>query len=123
MTDSTTTPRPITTGPLAGSRKVHVAGRLHPQLRVPMREITLGPTTSGRGGAAQVVEENAPVLVYDTSGPYTDETITVDVRQGLPTVRLPWILERSDSGEIEGRAYVPADDGRSTAPAGAAQPL
>ncbi|MBV9110916.1 MAG: hypothetical protein JO306_16025, partial [Gemmatimonadetes bacterium] len=88
MADTDVSPPPITTGPLAGSRKVHVPGRLHPELRVPMREIALQPTMSGsRGGERAVIEENAPVTVYDTSGPYTDDRLSVDVRQGLPALR------------------------------------
>ena len=62
MTQPTSSPPPITTGPLQGSHKVHLAGRLHPELRVPMREIALSPTTTGRGSEQRVLEENAPLL-------------------------------------------------------------
>ena len=113
----------VTTGPLPGSRKAHVAGRVHPDLRVPMREIGLSPTLERRGGAeVRVLEENAPLLVYDTSGPYTDPAAEIDVRRGLPPVRARWIEERGDSEEVEGRAYRPADDGRRAAAAGLPNP-
>jgi phosphomethylpyrimidine synthase len=106
------TPSRVTTGPLPGSRKVYVSGSLHADMRVPMREIALTPTLSGRGAEQRVVEENPPLLVYDTSGPYTDGAAEIDVRRGLPPLRARWIAERSDSEEVAGRAYLPLDDGR-----------
>ncbi len=112
VTHDPSSPSRVTTGPLPGSHKVYVPGSLHPNLRVPMREIALSPTLAGRGAEQRVVEENSPLLVYDTSGPYTDETAAIDVRQGLPPLRAPWIAERGDSEEIVGRAYRPDDDGR-----------
>jgi phosphomethylpyrimidine synthase len=74
--------------PLPGSRKVYVNGPRG--MRVPMRETTLHPTRGMRGEA----ELNAPLAVYDTSGPYTDPEAVIDLRQGLPELRRPWILER-----------------------------
>ncbi|EPB65730.1 ThiC family protein, partial [Ancylostoma ceylanicum] len=59
---------------------------------VAMREITLHPTKLSSGG----IEENPPITVYDTSGPYTDENIEIDVRKGLPRLREQWILDRND---------------------------
>ena len=103
----------LTIGPLPGSRKVYVPGHLHPELRVPLREIALTPTLSGRGSEQRVVEENPPLLVYDTSGPYTDPTATIDVRQGLSPLRQPWIEGRGDSEQVDGRRYLPTDDGRA----------
>jgi phosphomethylpyrimidine synthase len=105
-------PSRVTTGPLPGSRRVYVPGTIHPDLLVPMREIALTPTLSRRGAEQRIVEENPPLLVYDTSGPYTDEAAAIDVRQGLPPLRARWIAERGDSEEILGRAYRPDDDGR-----------
>src|SRR5262245_54470916 len=70
------------------STRVYLPGSLHPDVRVPMREIRLSPTHGHNGGPA---EENPPLRVYDTSGPYTDPAITIDVRQGLPRLREPWI--------------------------------
>jgi phosphomethylpyrimidine synthase len=71
-----------------------------------MREITLTPT-SGRFGS----EENPPVRVYDTSGPYTEPAVVTDVSQGLPPVRRNWILERGDVEEYDGREVRPRDNG------------
>ena len=73
------------------SRKVYTAGRLHPDVRVPHREIALSPTHIHNSDRT---EPNAPLRVYDTSGPYTDPDVAVDVRQGLSPLRAPWILER-----------------------------
>ncbi|MCL6633969.1 MAG: phosphomethylpyrimidine synthase ThiC [Alicyclobacillus herbarius] len=87
------------------SRKVYVTGS-RPDIRVPFREIVLSPTT-GRFGE----QENPPLRVYDTSGPYGDPAVTTDVRRGLPPLRRPWVLERGDVEEYEGRALTPADDG------------
>ncbi|HZT08127.1 MAG TPA: phosphomethylpyrimidine synthase ThiC [Chloroflexota bacterium] len=87
------------------SRKVYVSGS-RPDIRVPMREVTLDPTT-GRYGD----EPNAPVRVYDTSGPYTDPEVETDVRRGLPALRRSWILERGDVEEYAGREVQPRDDG------------
>ena len=73
------------------SKKVYVPGTLFPDVRVPMREIALTPTRGIGGGPA---EENPPLRVYDTSGPYTDPTVAIDIRQGLPRLREPWIRSR-----------------------------
>ena len=87
----------ITTQPLPASRKVYLDG---PQgIRVPMREVRLTPTKSFKNGAA---EENAPFLVYDTSGPYTDPDATIDIRRGIAPLRRPWIITRGDVGELPG---------------------
>ncbi|MGE5278114.1 MAG: phosphomethylpyrimidine synthase ThiC [Acidobacteriota bacterium] len=81
--------------PLPGSRKVYVSGPRG--LRVPFREITLHPT---RGLQGQT-EINAPLRVYDTSGPYTDPEAPIDLRQGLPELRRPWILARGQYDETD----------------------
>ena len=75
------------------SRKVYKEGS-RPDIRVPFREVTLTPTT-GRFGN----EENAPLDLYDTSGPYSDESVQLDLRKGLPPLRGKWILERGDVEE------------------------
>ena len=62
-----------------------------------MREISLTPTETDEG-----VEENAPVFVYDTSGPYSDPSVSIDVRQGLADVRSPWIVDRDDTEILSG---------------------
>src|SRR5512147_1167621 len=81
----------VTRGPLPGSRKVVIDG-------VPFREVPLS------GG-------EAPVRLYDTSGPYTDESAVIDIEKGLPPRRREWILARGDVEEYEGRARKPEDDG------------
>ncbi|MGE7092460.1 phosphomethylpyrimidine synthase ThiC [Lysinibacillus sp. NPDC048646] len=88
-----------------GSKKVYVEGS-RPDILVPMREITLSPTTGSFGE-----EENAPVRVYDTSGPYTDPTYNVDITKGLPNLRRAWIRERGDVEAYEGRKMKPEDNG------------
>ncbi|WP_458526883.1 phosphomethylpyrimidine synthase ThiC [Onishia taeanensis] len=82
--------------PLPGSRKVYVKGS-RPDLRVPFREIALSPTATSDG-----VESNPPLLVYDTSGPYTDPDVTIDLRRGLAALREAWIDERDDTEWLEG---------------------
>ena len=85
----------ITRRPFPGSRKVYLAGALHPDLRVGMREIALSPTRVG----GKLVP-NDPITVYDTSGPFTDPELDVDVRRGLDPIRLPWIHARNDVEEL-----------------------
>lgn len=82
--------------PLPNSRKVYVTGS-RPDIRVPMREITLTDTPVAFGA-----EKNPPIYVYDTSGPYTDPDAKIDIRSGLEPFRLPWILERNDTDELPG---------------------
>ncbi|MEQ6357568.1 phosphomethylpyrimidine synthase ThiC [Lysinibacillus sp. M3] len=88
-----------------GSKKVYVEGS-RPDILVPMREIALSPTTGSFGE-----EENAPVRVYDTSGPYTEPAHKVDITKGLPALRSAWIKERGDVEEYEGRTIKPEDNG------------
>ncbi|ODV54478.1 phosphomethylpyrimidine synthase ThiC [Lysinibacillus fusiformis] len=92
-----------------GSKKVYVEGS-RPDILVPMREITLSPTTGTFGD-----EENAPIRVYDTSGPYTDPVFHVDITKGLPALRSAWIQERGDVEEYGGRTIKPEDNGFSRA--------
>jgi phosphomethylpyrimidine synthase len=75
-------------------------------LRVPMREIVLTPTPAHLG-----TETNPPIRLYDTSGPYADDTITTDVHRGLSSLRRPWILARGDVDAYQGRDVRPQDDG------------
>jgi len=86
----------ITRGPLPASRKVYVAGALHPDLRVPLREISQTPTHVGQGEQRKAVP-NPPVLVYDTTGPYTDADAELDLTKGLPAIRASWIAARSSA--------------------------
>ena len=80
----------------AKSRKVHVTGS-RPDLKVPFREISLSDTPSSFGA-----EKNPPVMVYDTSGPYTDPDYLIDIRNGLPSLRSQWIDERNDTEFLDG---------------------
>ncbi|MBV6286433.1 phosphomethylpyrimidine synthase ThiC [Pseudomonas aegrilactucae] len=82
--------------PFTRSRKIYVQGS-RPDIQVPMREISLDDTPTDFGG-----ELNAPVLVYDTSGPYTDPTVQIDVRKGLGDVRSAWIDARGDTERLGG---------------------
>jgi len=81
--------------PLPRSRKIYVEGS-RPDVRVPMREIAQTDTPASFGA-----EANPPIVVYDTSGPYTDPDVSVDIRAGLPPLRLRWIEERVDTLELE----------------------
>ena len=90
----------VSTGPLPASRKIHVAGRRHPELLVAMREIDLSPAA-----------KEPPVRVYDPSGPYTDPAVAIDIRLGLAPLREPWIRARGDVEETAPRAVRPEDNG------------
>src|SRR5258708_754439 len=90
----------VTTGPLASSRKIFVTPDEAPDVRVPLREIIL---SEGAG------EPN--LSVYDTSGPYTDPTVTIDVNTGLSRNRTAWVKERGGVEEYEGRTVKPVDNG------------
>ncbi len=94
---------PETVQPFPNSRKVYETGS-RPDIRVPMREITVSDTHSSEG-----VEHNLPIFVYDTSGPYTDPDVSIDVRQGLPALRARWIEERGDTDELP---YLTSEYGR-----------
>src|ERR1700720_644384 len=98
---------PSAESPLPNSKKIYVSGNLHPDLRVPFREISLAPTKTMNGE----IEVNEPVRVYDTSGPWGDPGFSGNVEQGLPPLREKWIHDRGDVEEIEGRAVRPQDNG------------
>lgn len=91
----------ITRDPFPASRKVYVQGTLHPDVRVAMREISLSDSKPMFAEGEFKKEENAPVTVYDTSGPYTDPTMEIDVRKGIPRLRESWILGRGDVEQLE----------------------
>jgi phosphomethylpyrimidine synthase len=82
--------------PLPNSRKIYVEGS-RPDIRVPMREISQSDTSAAFGA-----EPNPPIYVYDTSGPYTDPEVAIDIRSGLSCPRTPWIAERGDTEELAG---------------------
>jgi phosphomethylpyrimidine synthase len=95
--------------PLPNSGRVYVSGKLHPELRVPFRQIKLSPTRSFNGHA----ETNPPVRVYDCSGPWGDSDFTGIVEHGLPALRSKWILARADVEQVPS-SYKPIP-GRSDA--------
>jgi phosphomethylpyrimidine synthase len=82
--------------PLPNARKIYAQGS-RPDLHVPMREVSQADTPASFGA-----ERNPPIFVYDTSGPYTDPAVKIDIRQGLAPVRLGWIRERGDTEELPG---------------------
>src|SRR3546814_13533260 len=92
----------VTTGPIRGSRKVHVASPtgsgIRPEILVAMREIDLDPHSG-----------EPSVRVYDTSGPTTDPNAQIDIGQGLPALPAAWIRTRGDAEEVAQRAFRPAD--------------
>ena len=90
----------VTTGPIRGSRKIHVESASFPGVRVAMREIALEPSSG-----------EPPVRVYDTSGPYTDDTASIDIAAGLPKLRRDWIMARGDVEEYDAREIKPEDNG------------
>ncbi len=99
-------------GPQSGDRlpnssRVYVTGQIHPEVRVPFREIKLNPTRTHSGGE----EANAPVQVYDCSGPWGDPDFKGNVEEGLPALRRDWILKRGDVKEYDGRVTNAQDNG------------
>lgn len=84
------------TQPFTGSKKVYVEGS-RPDIRVPMREISQDETHTDSGA-----EVNPPITVYDTSGPFTDPEVTIDLMKGMPDVRSAWIEERGDTELLDG---------------------
>ena len=95
----------VTTGPLPASGKVYVTPESAPDLRVPLREIELSAPAEPR------------VRVYDTTGPYTDANVVIDVRKGLARPRRAWVLERGGVEEYDGRPIQPIDNGNVKASA------
>src|SRR5262245_56137509 len=93
-------PFKVTTGPLPASQKLYSPAPGFPEVRVPYREIALHPSA-----------KEEPVRVYDTTGPYTDPDIRIDVHEGLPPVRSAWIAARADAEAYEGRRVKPEDNG------------
>ncbi len=90
----------LTTGPLPSSRKIYAAPDSAPDLRVPVREIILSPESG-----------EAPLPVYDTSGPYSDPAVTIDATKGLARTRSAWVTARGGVEEYQGRDVKPEDNG------------
>ena len=94
----------IPTGERAGSRKVYVAGELYPDIRVPFREVAVHPSAN-----------EPPVTIYDSSGPYTDPAVTIDIKKGLPLVKSSWQLDRGDIAPVANpREVKPEDNGHAS---------
>jgi len=93
-------PLPVTSAPLPASRKIYQPGTLHPDIRVPMRAISLHPSA-----------DEPPLTVYDPSGPYTDPAAGTEIERGLPRVRDAWIKARADVEEYDGRILQSAHPG------------
>ena len=98
------------TKPFPNSQKVHVAAAAS-KVSVAMREITQAPTRDFQGQ----MHENPPLRVYDTSGPYTDPAVKIDIRSGLKPLRSEWIAQRGDTETYAGREVQPRDNGYLTA--------
>src|SRR5580765_1911504 len=92
-------PSSVTTGPIAGSRKIYTSPAGRPDINVPFREIALDPSA-----------REEPYRAYDCSGPYTDPAVTIDLEAGLPPVRTEWIAKRGFD-RIAARAVKPIDNG------------
>jgi len=90
----------LTREPFPASTKVYLEGEIHKDIRVPVREILLG--------------DESKLRVYDTSGPYTDPTVEINVEEGIPAIRKEWIMGRGDVEEYEGRIMAPVDNGYKT---------
>src|SRR4249919_169895 len=93
----------VTTGPLPASRKIYVTPDAAPDLRVPIREIALDASSG-----------EPPLPVYDTTGPYTDPNVTIDVEKGLARNRIVWVKERGGIEEYEGRPINLFDNSKAT---------
>ena len=111
IADPTSSFEPHSSEQLPASARVYVQGQIHPEVQVPMREITLSPTKDFNGR----IIENEPVRVYDTSGPWGDPDYKGTVEEGLPGLRKAWILARNDVEAYDGRAIEPRDNGYLTA--------
>ncbi|MDX1774707.1 phosphomethylpyrimidine synthase ThiC [Oceanihabitans sediminis] len=88
----------ITRQAFPNSKKIYVPGKLHPQIKVAMREISLSDTKDSLTGK---ITPNEPVTVYDTSGPYTDPNKSIDVHKGIERIREQWILDRNNVEQLE----------------------
>lgn len=87
--------------PYAQREKVYLNGNIYPDIRVGMQRVNLTPTVTVEDGK-RCVSPNAPVLIYDTSGPFSDPAVQVDLKKGLPRMREPWIIARGDVEQLDG---------------------
>src|SRR5271154_3289185 len=103
LSDSDLATPKVTTGPIAGSRKIYSVPDAAPDLRVPLREIALDASSG-----------EPPLPVYDPSGVYTDNDVAIDVEKGLKRARVAWVKERGGVEEYDGRPIKPVDNGNVT---------
>ncbi|MEG2573092.1 MAG: phosphomethylpyrimidine synthase ThiC [Bacteroides sp.] len=89
----------ITRIPYPNSEKIYIKGQLYPDLRVAMRKVTLTPSVNIVNGE-KVITPNGEVMIYDTSGPFTDNNIEIDLKKGLPRLREAWIIKRGDAEQL-----------------------
>jgi phosphomethylpyrimidine synthase len=102
----------ISTDPISpNSKKVYVNGALHPEIKVPFREVSLSTTISENGNGHKQENDESSILLYDTSGPYTDPEAEINIREGLEPIRLAWITGREDVEFYDARTILPKDDG------------
>jgi phosphomethylpyrimidine synthase len=94
----------VTTGAFSASKKVYIEGKIHSNVKVAMREISVDPSAN-----------ELPLRVYDTSGAFSDDAQKVDIQKGLPQLRKEWVLARGDVEEYEGREVTPEDNGFTSA--------
>jgi phosphomethylpyrimidine synthase len=101
QTDNDAKSKGITDQPLPASHKVYVHSHQHPDVSVAMRAVELSTAQNGHGnGNGNGSHANAPMMIYDTSGPYTDPNTETDIRQGLRPLRQDWIRARGDVEEL-----------------------
>ncbi len=93
-------PQSVTCGPLPGSKKIYHHPEGRPDIAVPFREIALDPSAN-----------EPPVRIYDPSGPYTQDEVSIDLSKGLPAIREPWLSARQGLEFYQGRAVQPEDNG------------
>jgi len=99
----------ITTQPLPASRKIHIQSGNIPDVQVAMRAVVTSENGHGHTGNGHHEQANSPVMIYDTSGPYTDVNAATDIRRGLKPLRLDWIKERGDVEALAGSSYRPVN--------------
>ena len=85
----------------AKREKAYMSGTLFPYIKVGMTRVNLTPTVTKDKNGVPHMEQNAPVYIYDTSGPFSDPEIEVDLKKGLPRLREQWIIERNDTEQLK----------------------
>lgn len=85
----------------AKREKFYIGGKLFPEIQVGMTKVNLTPTVTKNENGIPNYEQNAPVLIYDTSGPFSDPNVKIDLKQGLPRMRESWITKRGDTEELQ----------------------